>query len=218
MNSHSIFSYNNPLTQFLVKLLKLLWLNILWLVTSLPLVTAGASTCALYYTTMRLAREEEGYLTRDFFSSFKCSFKKATFFFFFIVGVTAVCAVDFFYLGNSQNLLLRLLAFFIAGVLLAFSFAAVYLLPLTAQFENSVPGTFQAALGLVNKNPHWSFCLVILNLLLPLVILFRFLPLIIFGPALPVFFQAYLLNRIFKKYVPGGTFLPGSPIKREGKS
>ena len=198
MNFNSIFSYDNPMTRFLAKLVKLLWLNILWLITSLPLFTLGASTCALYYTTLRLVRDEEGYLTREYFHAFRNGFPKASFFFFFIAAVTAVCCTDFFYFGKSELLALRFLAFLIAGFLLFFLFAAVYLLPLTAQYDNTIGGTFRAALGIASQNLHWSFCLLILNVALPLVILFRFLPLIVFGPALPVFLQSYLLNRIFK--------------------
>lgn len=198
MNFNSIFSYDNPITRFLAKLGKLLWLNILWLITSLPLFTLGASTCALYYTTLRLVRDEEGYLTREYFHAFRNGFPKASFFFFFIAAVSAVCCTDFFYFGKSELLALRFLAFLIAGFLLFFLFAAVYLLPLTAQFNNTIGGTFRAALGIASQNLHWSFCLLILNVALPLVILFRFLPLIVFGPALPVFLQSYLLNRIFK--------------------
>ena len=82
MNFNSIFSYDNPMTRFLAKLGKLLWLNILWLITSLPLFTLGASTCALYYTTLRLVRDEEGYLTREYFHAFRNGFPKASFFFF----------------------------------------------------------------------------------------------------------------------------------------
>ena len=198
MNFNSIFSYDNPMTRFLAKLGKLLWLNFLGLITSLPLFTLGASTCALYYTTLRLVRDEEGYLTREYFHAFRNGFPKASFFFFFIAAVSAVCCTDFFYFGKSELLALRFLAFLIAGFLLFFLFAAVYLLPLTAQFNNTIGGTFRAALGIASQNLHWSFCLLILNVALPLVILFRFLPLIVFGPALPVFLQSYLLNRIFK--------------------
>ena len=123
---------------------------------------------------------------------------QSLFFLFFIAAVSAVCCTDFFYFGKSELLALRFLAFLIAGFLLFFLFAAVDLLPLTAQFNNTIGGTFRAALGIASQNLHWSFCLLILNVALPLVILFRFLPLIVFGPALPVFLQSYLLNRIFK--------------------
>lgn len=206
----SIFSFNNPLNQFLVKILKLLWLNVLWLVSSLPLFTLGASTTALYYTALRLSRDEEGYLTRDFFHAFKKSFKNATVFFFLIVLVFAVCIADFFFLGDSPLVSVRLLAFGVLGFLLCFSFTSVYLLPLTAQFENSIPGTFRTALGITARNLHWSLCLVVLNVVLPLVILFQFLPLVIFGPALPIFLQSLILNSLFRKYLPDGEFQPGS--------
>lgn len=210
---NSIFSYNNPFTQFAVKLLKLLWLNILWIVFSLPIVTMGASTAALYYTTMRLAQNEEGYLYRDFFYAFKNSFKNSTIFFYLMVIVTIVCYADFFFLGENPIVAVRLLAFFILGFWLFFSFASVYLLPLTVRFQKTVRETFCAALMIASQNLHWSLCLLILNLVLPLVILFKFLPLIVFGIALPIFLQSYILNKIFKKYLPSEEFTPGSLLK-----
>lgn len=213
---NSIFSYNNPFTQFTVKLLKLLWLNILWIVSSLPVITAGASTAALYYTAMRLARNEEGYLTRDFFHAFKSSLKNSTIFFFLIMSVTIVCGADFLFFGKSSLAIVRIFAFLILGFWLCFTITAVYLLPLTAQFQNTVRGTFCTALMITSQNLHWSFCLLILNFLLPLVILFKFLPLIVFGIALPVFLQSYILNIIFKKYLPDEEFTPGSLAKSKG--
>lgn len=196
---NSIFSFQNPFTQFLVKLTKLLWLNVLWIVCSIPIVTLGASTAALYYTAMRLSADEEGYLTRDFFHAFKSSFAGSTALFFLIVVVAAVCVADFLALGQSASPALKLFAFFILGFLFCFSLAAVYFLPLAARFKGGVADTFRRALLIAAGNLHWSFCLLILNVLLPLVILFKFLPLVVFGPALPVFLQSYILNSIFKK-------------------
>ncbi|MBS6578759.1 MAG: YesL family protein [Clostridiales bacterium] len=40
----------------------LAWLNFLWLLCSLPILTIGASTTAVYYTAMRMARDDEGYI------------------------------------------------------------------------------------------------------------------------------------------------------------
>lgn len=167
---------------------------------------------------MRLARDEEGYLTKDFFTSFKSSFKNATIFLLLIAIVIFVCCADFFFFGKSPAFLVKLLAFVIAGFLLCFSLIAVYFLPLTAQFENSIAGTFQTAVGITLQNIHWSICLLILNIILPLVILFQFLPLVVFGLPLPIFFQAYILNNIFRKYVPNGQFTPGSIARIQKKN
>ena len=38
---------------------KMIALNILWIVTSLPIVTIGASTTAMYYTALKLHKDED---------------------------------------------------------------------------------------------------------------------------------------------------------------
>ena len=53
-------------------------LNILFLVCSLPIFTIGASFTAMYYVTLKLAENEEGYIARGFLKSFKQNFKQAT--------------------------------------------------------------------------------------------------------------------------------------------
>ena len=59
-NMFQIFNPDNKIANFLTKIMYLAWLNFLWLLCSLPIVTIGASTTAVYYTAMRMARDEEG--------------------------------------------------------------------------------------------------------------------------------------------------------------
>lgn len=204
---------NNKITDLAVKLVSLIWLNLLWLICSLPLVTIGASTTALYYTLMRLARDEEGYLMKDFFTAFRQNFGKATKIMLIFVFVSLVCLADFFYLGQTDSPLLRILAFFILGLYLLFYLISLYTLPLTAQFEASLKETFISAAIIAFQHFHWTICLAIIHTLLPLLILFRFLPLIIFGAALPLFVETCILNRIFKHYLPRQQFTPGTIAK-----
>ena len=44
-----IFNYDNPVWRFIGKLGDLIILNILWIVCSIPVFTAGASATAVYY-------------------------------------------------------------------------------------------------------------------------------------------------------------------------
>lgn len=73
-----LFNYDNPVWRFIGKLWDVLVVNILWIICSIPVVTAGASTTAMYYVTLKLARDEDGYTIRSFFKSFKENFKQAT--------------------------------------------------------------------------------------------------------------------------------------------
>ena len=65
------FNLDSPLMKFLSRMTDILWLNILTVVCSIPIVTAGASFTALHYVCLKMVRDEEGYITKDFFKSFK---------------------------------------------------------------------------------------------------------------------------------------------------
>ncbi|MEM5591394.1 YesL family protein [Niallia circulans] len=62
----------------LTKVANLLYLSLLWTVFSLPIITIGASTAALYYAAHYAIREEEGYIFQQFWKAMKSSFNQAT--------------------------------------------------------------------------------------------------------------------------------------------
>ena len=66
-----IFDLDSPLMQFLNKMADLLWLNILTFICCIPIVTIGASLTAMHYMALKMVRNEECYITRGFFKSFK---------------------------------------------------------------------------------------------------------------------------------------------------
>lgn len=61
---------------FITKIVYSAYLNILWFICCLPIFTAGASTTALFYVSLKVAKNEEGNITRSFFRAFKENFKK----------------------------------------------------------------------------------------------------------------------------------------------
>ena len=72
------FNYDNPVWRFIGKFWDVLVINFLWIICSIPIVTIGSSTTAMYYVTLKLARDEDGYTIQSFFKSFKENFKQAT--------------------------------------------------------------------------------------------------------------------------------------------
>ena len=52
---------------------QLIALNLLWIVCFLPIITAGASTTALFYCTLKLHKDGDIRVIHDFFRSFKQS-------------------------------------------------------------------------------------------------------------------------------------------------
>ena len=67
-----LFNYDNPIWRFVGRIWDLFILNLLWVLCSLPIVTFGASTTAMYYCTMKIARDRDsGGVLSMFFHSFK---------------------------------------------------------------------------------------------------------------------------------------------------
>lgn len=73
-----ILSIDSPLWMILNKLTDTIVLSLLFILTSIPIVTMGSSLCALYYMMFRIADNTEGHVVRGYFKAFKENFKKST--------------------------------------------------------------------------------------------------------------------------------------------
>lgn len=73
-----IFSMDNPFFRCVGKLVDLVWINVLTVICSIPIITVGASFSAMYRVLIKMVVNEEGQITKEFFHEFKNSFKKAT--------------------------------------------------------------------------------------------------------------------------------------------
>ena len=59
---------------FLTQVADVLLAGILWLVCSIPVVTIGASTAAMYQVLLNVLDGREDGVLRDFFGAFRCRF------------------------------------------------------------------------------------------------------------------------------------------------
>ena len=62
---------------FMHALYDLTILNWLWLLCSLPIVTIGPATAAVYAVTLKMARDEESGIVKPFFKAFREGFPQA---------------------------------------------------------------------------------------------------------------------------------------------
>ncbi len=69
---------DSPVIAFLNKATDLILLNFLWILCSLPVITAGAATAAMYYVCITSIRCGDGYVAKRFFQSFKQNFRQIT--------------------------------------------------------------------------------------------------------------------------------------------
>lgn len=96
-----LFNYDNPVWRFIGKFGDLILLNILFVICSIPIFTIGASTTAVYYVTLKLARNDDGYTIRSFFKSFKENFKQSTIIWLILLVVGIILGIDVWFFAKA---------------------------------------------------------------------------------------------------------------------
>lgn len=195
-------SYDSKFTQFLVKLYNCCYLNLLWGVCSLPIVTVGAATAALYDVTLRMARGAEPSVTRHFFKAFRENFRQATILWLVMLGLGCLLAFDVAILyqirGQGSSLLYMAgLAAVILGTVV-YVLVLLYLFPLVASVHNSNFAMLRNALLLGIRHLPYSILLLMIHVGMLLAVLILFTPLMLLGAGGCALLGSYLLNRIIQ--------------------
>ena len=105
-------------------------LNVLFLLCSIPLFTIGASSAALYGCIQKAQKGYDGKLAGVFFSKFGENFKTATPAWLLVAAVIALCTLDLLVVPSGLWRVLAVLGLQVCGMVL------VLLFPLLARYEN----------------------------------------------------------------------------------
>ena len=160
----SMFSPDSKIMQIVGRITDLVLLNILFLLTCLPVFTAGAATAALYTLCFRMLRQEESSIIKPYFRAFKDNFKPAT----AVFAVLAVILVPdylyfdrFFHAEGALHYLFFLFVLIAAITVLTAGIA----FPWISQFRNSIPQTLLNALLLSISHLPRALAVAAINLL-----------------------------------------------------
>ncbi len=205
-----LFRMDSPLMRFLTKIADLMVLNILFCVTSIPLITIGASWTALYSVTLKMVRDEEGSVSRSYFRSFRQNFKQATLLWLGVLVVLALLVLDIRVLnGMAGGTVPGLFRVGVEILALLGIMVLQYLFPSLARFEASLADTLKnacmmalahlpktalmtaAAVGAVWITQINNTTIAIGLMVWPLI-----------GFALMAFGNSGILRKIFDNYVP----------------
>lgn len=205
-----IFNADNKFFGFMGKVSDLIILNILFVVCSLPIVTIGASATAMYYVTLKMIKNEESYISRSFFRSFKQNFKQATAIWLILLAAAVLLILDFNIISQAEAVeMFKFISIGLYFILLLWGMVFVYAFPLLARFDNTVKNTLKNALKMAICHFPWTILLLAitcipmfftLNYGAVLMIGLFFWPAI--GFALTSFLNAKILTKIFSRYIP----------------
>ncbi len=152
----SIFDLESPLMQMLTKVGDMILVNVLFILSCLPVVTAGAALAAMQKVTQDILHDNEKGLWKTYIRAFGSNFKQATISWLLIVLFLVSIACNYLlagmflegFLESLAQVLLIVLAVIVAGV-------SVYLFPLMVRYDNTLrQHCYNAAMLTIIKLPR----------------------------------------------------------------
>lgn len=197
-----IFSYDGKLMQWGRKLADLMVLNVLTVILSLPLLTAGTAFTAMHYALYKLSKDEDASVVKDYFRGFAQNFWKSTVLWVIFAVVAAVLVGDYYYFTRvsiqKNTIGIVLLVFGVVIWLVSFTWGLI----LQARYENGVRETLKNSLIVGVSQVKYTVPILLLKLI-PLVLLF-FVPqirgvVLIVGFSGCGYLQAKLYSKVYEK-------------------
>lgn len=132
-----LFSYDSKFMGFLSTLVDVIWLNILWTICSLPIITIGASTIAAYTMTLKMVEGTEGRITKQFFKAFVSNLKHGVVHTIIIAVLVYSAYISNQIFWNTEN---NPVIYIIAVVVIVFILLwhYIYVFPIEARYSNTI--------------------------------------------------------------------------------
>lgn len=197
-----LFDTDNAVFRFFQTVGYVWWLHILWLMCSLPIITIGASTTALCYSCMKL-HNKDGYVTKNFFHSFKENFVQATILFLLFLLIGELLVFNLITGSQIGTVLGKLSRFGALVLLIPYGMTLLYAFAIQAKFVNPVGKTLKYAFGVALKyfGDTFQMALIVAGVLVlntTTIVFVNFITLSI-GVGVMMYVLSIYYNKIFSK-------------------
>lgn len=203
----SIFNTDNLFMRICEKILDLVTVNLLFLLSCLPLVTIGIAKISLYETLFEIKGARRVKVTAIYMQAFRKNWKvglKLGLLELLLVGISLFDLVLFW---RQETMLFQMLKATCIGVIIFTSLLFLCIYPLAAKFEMTIKDLLQTGLIMVSLHFPWFFLMIALLAVIVFflsssgfVLLLGFTLFVLVGFAALGFLQLPIMETIFNKY------------------
>lgn len=200
-----MFRYGSPAHRAMMLLTNLMMLNLMVILTSLPIFTLGASISSMYSLTIKYAKKEDDSVFKAYYKAFKQNFKQATIIWIpnMLIGIALGAAA--YYLSSSDTgaflwIILAVLAFL-------FCLVSSMIYPMLGRYNNTTVAIIFNSINISIRNILPMLCVVFLNVV-PWILAVEFTGIFLYlglfwtfgGFSLIALLNSLVIARIFDKY------------------
>lgn len=207
-----LFDPESQIMQILSRFCDIVILNLVFLLTCIPIFTIGAANTALYDVVFRMDTDREGKLLPTYFHSFRENFRQSTILWLALLlfGVATYVNMTRFSVLGEHSYLLGYGLFIVSMLVLVLEvFLFSYSFPLLSRFRNSTRQTVINALLLAIGNLPRTLVVAVINCFPWALLIMNFYAFMQLGFiwlamyfAAAAYFNSRVLKKIFDNLVP----------------
>ena len=201
------FDTDNFLMRFCEKVLDIVTVNLLFVVSCLPIVTIGVAKISLYQTIFEVKSSRRVPVFKTYMRAFKQNLKLGLQLGLLELGIFLISVVDLSLFWGQTVLGFQLIKAICLGILIFLTLVMLASYPIAARYDLTWKEVLQKGLLLVSFNFVWFFLMFAIILLIMMLLYLSGFTLVLggsafllFGFGLLAFCQAGLMEKLFAKY------------------
>ena len=201
------FDTDNFLMRFCEKVLDIVTVNLLFVVSCLPIVTIGVAKISLYQTIFEVKGSRRVPVFKTYIRAFKQNLKLGLQLGLLELGIFLISVVDLSLFWGQTGLGFQLIKAICLGILIFLTLVMLASYPIAARYDLTWKEVLQKGLLLVSFNFVWFFLMLAIILLIIMILYLSGFTLVLggsafllFGFGLLAFCQAGLMEKLFAKY------------------
>ena len=201
------FDTDNFLMRFCEKVLDIVTVNLLFVVSCLPIVTIGVAKISLYQTIFEVKRSRRVPVFKIYIRAFKQNLKLGFQLGLLELGIFLISVVDLSLFWSQTGVAFQPIKAICLGILIFLTLVMLASYPIAARYELTWKEVLQKGLLLVSFNFVWFFLMLAIILLIIMLLYLSGFTLVLggsafllFGFGLLAFCQAGLMEKLFAKY------------------
>ena len=201
------FDTDNFLMRFCEKVLDIVTVNLLFVVSCLPIVAIGVAKISLYQTIFEVKSSRRVPVFKTYMRAFKQNLKLGLQLGLLELGIFLISVVDLSLFWGQTGLGFQLIKAICLGILIFLTLVMLASYPIAARYELTWKEVLQKGLLLVSFNFVWFFLMLAIILLIIMLLYLSGFTLVLggsafllFGFGLLAFCQAGLMEKLFAKY------------------
>ena len=201
------FDTDNFLMRFCEKVLDIVTVNLLFVVSCLPIVTIGVAKISLYQTIFEVKRSRRIPVFKIYIRAFKQNLKLGFQLGLLELGIFLISVLDLSLFWSQTGVAFQLIKAISLGILIFLTLVMLASYPIAARYELTWKEVLQKGLLLGSFNFVWFFLMLAIILLIIMLLYLSGFTLVLGGSAfllygfgLLAFCQAGLMEKLFAKY------------------